>query len=166
MLIIKKRILPFLMLVGLLSTFGCRTLLAPEYDKAIVESLATTSEKTMSFLASVDQGTSNIDFPKRENDYNDLIGAYDALKIKAKARPIPRNTATKKINELLQAKGSDPISGEYPSGTAFEKISETLQKMKVTDKANGLRPMAILAFKGQIEIYLDQAITYESFLKR
>ncbi len=154
------------MLIGLLSALGCKTLLAPEYDKAIVESITTTSEKTMSFLASVDQGTSNSDFSERENDYNELIGAYDSLKIKAKARPIPKNTATKKINDLLQSKGSDPISGEYPSGTAFEKISETLQKMKVTDKANGLKPTAVMAFKGQIEIYLDQAITYESFLKR
>lgn len=156
----------FILMCLVLIFSSCKTLLAPEYDKAIVESIAFTSEKTMSFLEKVSEGTSKESFSERENEYNVLIGAYDALKIKAKARPIPSNVATKKINELLRAKGSNSISGDYPSAFAFEKISETLKKMKETDKARGIKPTAMQAFKGMIQIFLDQAITYESFLKR
>lgn len=165
MLVIKKKIFPLILLIGLLSATGCRTLLAPEYDKAIVETVSATSEKTMSFLANVSEGTSKSDFSEREKNYNDLIGAYDALKIKAKARPIPSNVATKKINEILGTRGTS-LSGNYPSAFAFEEISKTLKKMKDTDNVSGLKPTAVEAFKGQIAIFLDQAITYESFLKR
>ena len=164
---IIKRINFAALIFGLvLSLFSCKTLLAPEYDKAIVEAITITSEKTMSFFAEVAEGTSQSNFPEREEAYNRLIGAYDALAIKAKARPIPDNVATKKINQLLGQKGSNPISGNYPSAFAFEKISETLMKMKQTDKQKDIGSIAIEAFKGQIEIFLDQAITYESFLKR
>lgn len=166
MLVIKKKLMPLLLLVSLMSLFGCKTLLAPEYDKAIVEAVTTTSEQTMRFLAQVSYGTSASDYNSRESSYNNLIGAYDALKIKAKARPVPNNVATKKINELLKIKGNGTLSGAYPSAFAFEKISETLNKMKETDKEKGISPLVILAFRGQIEIFLDQAITYESFLKR
>jgi len=157
-----------LVLVCALSLSSCKTLLAPEYDKAIVETITTSSEKTMGFISEISEGTCNTDYSKREKKYNELIGAYDALKIKAKARPLPNNVATKKINELLGKKGSPTISGDYPSAFAFEKISETLQKMKETDKdtTKCIKPGALKAFKGQIEIFLDQAITYESFLKR
>jgi hypothetical protein len=166
MLVLKKKIVPLILLIGLIiSTVGCKTLLAPEYDKAIVEAVSSTSEKTMSFLAKVSEGTVNNNFSEREKEYNDLIGAYDALKIKAKARPIPNNIATKKINELLGTRGN-ALSGNYPSAFAFEEISKTVKKMKDTDKASGLKPTAVEAFKGQIEIFLDQALTYESFLKR
>jgi len=157
----------FLLIGVILTLSGCKTALVPEYDKALVESVGYTTERTMSFLEKISDGTAKENFSEREQEYNALIGAYDALKIKAKARPVPSNVATKKINKLLGAKGSNVISsGDYPSAFAFEKISETLKKMKTTDKNNGIKPTAIQAFKGMIEIFLDQAITYESFLKR
>ena len=67
---------------------------------------------------------------------------------------------------MLASKGSSPIAGDYPSAFAFEQIAVTYKKMKETDRERGLQPIVLQAFKGQIEIYLDQAITYESFLKR
>lgn len=163
---IKKKWIPIIFFIGLISITSCKTLLAPEYDKAIVESVTTNSQKTMSFLEKISDGTTKENYKEREKEYNELIGAYDALKLQAKARPIPNNVATKKINELLQAKNSSAISGDYPSAFAFQKISETLKKMKTEDKEKGIKPTAMQAFKGQIEIFLDQAITYESFLKR
>ena len=160
------RLLPIALCLGLFTLVGCKTQLAPEYDKAIVAGLTDATQNTMYFLATLEEGTTANTFSERLKYYNQLIGAFDALAIQAKARPVPDNVATKKINELLQAKGSDPLSSEYPSAFAFGKISETFKKMKETDQKNGIKPFALLAFKGQILIFLDQAITYESFLKR
>jgi len=163
---LKPKLTYILLSISLGFFVSCKTLLAPEYDKAIVDKVTTSSEKTMSFLATVSGGTSNSDFDKREQTYNELIGSYDALKLQAKARPIPNNVALKKINSILNIKGNPAVSGDYPSAVAFEEISKTLIKMRDTDKTNGIKPIAVQAFKGQIEIFLDQAITYESFLKR
>lgn len=163
---LKPKLTYILLSISLGLFISCKASLAPEYDKAIVDKVTTTSEKTMSFLATVSGGTSNNDFNKREKTYNELIGAFDALKLQAEARPIPDNVSLKKINSILKTKGSPDISGDYPSAKAFEEISKTIVKMRDTDKTKPIGSIAIKAFKGQIEIFLDQAITYESFLKR
>ena len=159
-----KSYFSFLIVLGFI--VGCKATLAPAYDQAIVEKVTHNSELAMRFFAVVDSGTNRESFSLREPIYNDLIGAFESLELQAKARPVPENIALEKINELLQAKGSDAVSGEYPSAFAFGKIAETFHKMKETDREKGLKPLALQAFKGQVEIFLDQAITYESFLKR
>ncbi|HNP69253.1 MAG TPA: hypothetical protein PKH16_15210 [Aequorivita sp.] len=161
-----KKLFALKLLLALLLFGGCQATLAPAYDQAIVEKVTESSNLAMRFFAEVDGGTSSETFEVREPIYNVLIGAFESLKLQAKARPVPENVALDKINELLQAKGSNAISGEYPSAFAFEKIAETFKKMKQTDRENGIKPLALQAFKGQVEIFLDQAITYESFLKR
>lgn len=163
---LRLRFSPLLLLIPLFFLSGCKTVLAPQYDKAIVDGVTAATAKTMSFMAEVSAGVTAATYKNREKTYNELIGAFDALKLQAKARPMPNNTATEKINKLLQSKGSNALTGEYPSAFAFEKISETLTEMKSRDEANGVKTIAVQAFKGQIEIFLDQAITYESFLKR
>ncbi len=164
--ILQRKFFPLQILLGFLVVCGCEATLAPAYDQAIVESVTENSELAMQFFAEVDGGTERESFLTRQATYNKLIGAFESLKLQAKARPVPKNVALDKINELLQAKGSNAITGDYPSAFAFDQIAETFKKMKQTDRENGIKPLALLAFKGQVEIFLDQAITYESFLKR
>lgn len=156
----------FLVLFSFVLFTGCEATLAPAYDQAIVEKVTQSSDLAMRFFAEVDGGTNSESFAVREPVYNTLIGAFESLRLQAKARPVPNNVALEKINALLEAKGSSAITGEYPSAFAFEQIANTFKRMKQTDKENGIKPLALQAFKGQVEIFLDQAITYESFLKR
>lgn len=156
-----------LSLAVLLFLTACATTLAPNYDKAIVNGLVSTNTKLMEHFASTSSGTTKETFEKREKTYNNLIGSLDALTIQAKARPIPKNKITKKVNEYLTKRGVQILESEdTPSATALEKISETIVKMRDTDKKQGVTPFEISAFKGQVVIYLDQAITYESFIER
>ncbi len=156
----------FFALFGIALLFSCEATLAPAYDQAIVEKATASSDLAMRFFAEVEGGTEKESFTARQPVYNVLIGAFESLEIQARARPVPKNMAVDKINEMLQAKGSSAITDEYPSAFAFGKIAETFKKMKETDAQNGIRPLALQAFKGQVQIYLDQALTYESFLKR
>jgi hypothetical protein len=146
---------------------ACNTTLAPSYDKAIVDGLVSVNQKSMEIFASISSGTSNGDYDKREKRYNFLIGSIDALTIQAKARPVPKNKVTEKVNEYLRSRGIEALEGEdAPSAIALEKISKTITKMRDTDKKQGLTAFEVKAFKGQTVIYLDQALTYESFLER
>ena len=146
---------------------ACATTLAPSYDKAIVDGLVSTNKKLMRYFASTSSGTTKETFEKREKTYNELIGRLDALVIQAKARPIPKNNITDKVNEALQERGVAVLEGDdAPSATALEKISETMTKMRDTDKKQGVTAFEVTAFRGQVVIYLDQAITYESYLER
>ncbi len=156
----------FLLLLSITALLSCKASLAPAYDRAIFEGVTENGELAMRFFAEVDGGTDSESFFRRQLIYNQLIGAFESLKLQAKARPVPKNMALDKINLLLQARGSTAITDDYPSAFAFGEIANTFRKMKQTDSQNGIKPLAVQAFKGQVEIYLDQAITYESFLKR
>ena len=156
-----------LMTVLLFFVTACVTTLAPNYDKAIVDGLVSVNERMMEHFAASSSGVSASTYHKREKDYNSIIGTLDALAIQAKVRPIPRNNITEKVNENLRTRGIEiPEDEGVPSATALEKISETITKMRDTDKKQGVTSFEVRAFKGQTVIYLDQALTYESFLER
>lgn len=162
--ILKRSTLIFFISLSLL--LGCKTQLAPEYDKAIVEDVTTLSDQTLTFFAEVKNGSDQSAFDSKVDKYNTLIGSFEALAVQAKARPVPNNIATNKIKDLLGPENSESLSSEYPSAFAFEKIAQTFEKMKESHSGNNLTATEVAAFKNQVKTYLDQAITYESFLKR
>lgn len=161
-----KQLRLFGLLIALLFAGACRTTLAPDYDQRIVDRSDEATIGVLELFAVVSDGAEKVTFPDREKQYNTLIARFDALALMAKSRPVPSGKVIDKINETLRAKGTGTVSGQFPSAVAFEEIAKTLQKMKEKDRAEGLKPLLVSAFKGQVVIYLDQAITYERFLKR
>lgn len=158
-----------LVLATFLSLTGCATQLAPPYDKNVADGLVTVSIETMTLLAATSQGTDKSTFSSRKDKYNMLIGKLDALALLAGARPMPKNKVTDAINTLLEKRGGKPIDNDdstLPSAHSIQKISETLTKMRDTDEKQGITALEAQAFKGQVVIYFDQAITYENFLQR
>ena len=152
-----------------LSLAGCATQLAPPYDQVVADGITQINTEVMSVFATVSSGTTADTFKSREEKYNSVIGKLDALVIQAGARPVPRNRTTEAINKLLQSRGAEPVmddDGSPPSATALKKVSETITKMRDTDKKQGVTATEVLAFKGQASIALDQATTYENFLQR
>jgi hypothetical protein len=148
---------------------ACATQLAPDYDEALLEGLSDANAEVMTLFASASGGTSANTFPAREDRYNNLIGRLDAMVIAAGARPVPQNRVTDTINRLLEARGHQPLENDDatpPSAHAIARVSETLGKMRDTDKKQGLTALEVMAFRGQAVIYFDQAITYENFLQR
>lgn len=158
-----------LFLAALLSITGCATQLAPPYDKNVAEGLSAANTEVMILMATASQGTDKNTFSSREEKYNALIGRLDALALSAGARPMPKNKVTDAINKLLEKRGGKPIDDDDatpPSAHSIKKIAETLAVMRNTDKKQGVTSYEAQAFKGQLVIYLDQAITYENFLQR
>lgn len=156
-------------MVVFLSLVGCATQLAPPYDKTVAEGLSTSNTETMTLLAATSQGTDKSTFSSREEKYNTLIGKLEALALSAGARPMPKNKGTDAISKLLEKRGGKPIDDDDstpPSAHSIKKVAETLAKMRDTDKKQGITAYEAQAFKGQIVIYFDQAITYENFLQR
>ena len=146
---------------------GCAATLAPTYDKALFEGLTASNSGVMEFFASVAGGTTKETFEHRQARYANLIGRFDAMEIQARARPVPNTKVTAKINEILTKRGLPiPDDNEIPSAVALGKISGTLAKMRDTDKKQGVTATEVQAFRNQVAIYLDQALTYESFLER
>lgn len=157
--------LSWLSLLFLLS--GCAVQLAPNYDKEVVATLASSNVDAMTMFATVANGTSAQDFSNRAANYASLIGKLDALAIQANARPQPKNKITDAISSILAKRGiAVGDDANLPSVTAVKKISETISKMRDVDQKQGLKALEVQAFKGQATLYFDQAITYENFLQR
>lgn len=160
--------------LGLLFFFvNCTVSLAPKFDQGIVDNLSSASVQVFQLLAEVSSGTMSAEFPLRAEKYNSLTGTLEALKLQVNARPVPKNKTVDKIiakaNERLTQRGISTLTavGDIaPSATALEQIIANLTKMKDTDAKQGLTPLEVQAFKGNIQLYLDQALTYEKFLNQ
>lgn len=159
-------ILPLLLMI-FVGLPACVARLAPSYDKAIADGLVTASQQLMTHFAATSSGTTAASFAQRDATYSSIIGNLDALTLQAKSRPTPKSSVGDKVNEYLAKRGitiSD--TGDVPSAAALEQISITLTKMRDVDEKQGVTAFEVAAFKGQVVIYLDQALTYENFLER
>lgn len=147
---------------------GCTAMLAPPYDKTLVDGLKKTNTEVMTFFAAVDGGTGKATFDQRKKAYASLIGQFDALAMQSLIRGLPKAQKTiKKVNESLNKRGVPNLDdSEAPSATALNKISERLTIMRDADQKQGLKKREVETFKREVSIYLDQALSYESFLKR
>ena len=146
---------------------GCATQLTPKYDEALFRGITETNAKIMEIFASVSAGTNRNTCSERESTYNSVIGSVDALALQSKARPIPENSITEKVNEYLESRGVGSMKGSVaPSASSLEEVSKNLTKMKEVDCKSGLTDGAVATFKNAVIISMDQAITYESFLDR
>src|SRR4051812_26135642 len=91
----KKAIFTFppaaLFLNILLLATSCAVSLAPRFDQGIIDNLSTTSTEVFQLLSEVSEGTTNADFNKREEEYNQVIGKLEALALQINARPVPDN---------------------------------------------------------------------------
>lgn len=160
--------------IGLLFFFAnCTVSLAPKFDQGIVDNLSSASAQVFQLLAEVSSGTMPAEFPLIAEKYNSLIGTFEALKLQVNARPVPENKIVEKIiakaNARLTQRGIStltPVGGIAPSATALEQIVANLTKMRDTDQKQGLKALEVQAFKGNIQLYLDQALTYEKFLNQ
>lgn len=171
--------LPF---VALLFFFAsCAVSLSPRFDQTIVDNLSKSSVETLQLFAATSNGTTSADFNKREEKYNDLIGKLEALSLKIQARPMPNVKLLDKIvakaNASLKSRDSlrNNTSGMgsfiaatkiAPSVTAINQIVKNLTKLRDTDKAQGVTKAEVTLFKNNVILYLDQALTYESFLNK
>jgi hypothetical protein len=146
---------------------SCTVQLAPKYDAALFNGLTNANVKIMELFASVSSGTNNSTFSQRDKNYNAVIGLIDALALQSKARPIPENSITEKVNTYLESKGIAPMTDKgAPSANSLEEVSKNLSKMKEVDSKMGLKSNVVKVFKNAVIISMDQALTYESFLDR
>lgn len=145
---------------------ACTTQLAPLYDQALVEGLTSVNAKTMELMASAVGGTTKETFVNRENQYNKVIGSLDALALQAAVRPAPTNSLATAINSMGNESGVSGESQVISSSTALKEISKTVSRMREIDKKQGVTGFEVQAFKGQVLIYMDQALTYEAALER
>lgn len=154
--------------LGACALGACAVRLAPDFDRTIVDGLTSANNTTLTLFASVSSGSNKTTFASRKPTYDRLIGAFDALRIQAQARPTPRPL-------LLQLIGGGPSPGtapkdidvlKAPTPAILATIVDILTTMRDTDQAFGLSRTLVIGFKNEFETSIDQALVYEKALER
>lgn len=153
--------------VLLLFLSACMVQLAPAFDKQIVDGLQSTSEAALVQYAAVSDGPDAPAFAAMEPQYNQLIGKLETLKVLSQSRYVPAFPTTglfRRFDADANVKASE--GNEAPSTAAIQGMVDTLVALRDKHKAGPLTKAYVQTSKGQFEIYLDQALTYEKALER
>jgi len=156
------------LLVAAIFLAGCSVKLVPSYDRTIVEGLTEANRETLELFAAVSNGAPGETFGEREPKYNELIGAFDALRLQADARPVPRPLVLQWFG-LGTPDGKQPEEIEKlqnPTPGILEEVRETLIRMRETDRGGRLSATLVTGFKNSYELSIDQALTVEKALER
>jgi len=150
---------------------SCTTQLAPPYDQAISDGLVSANKDTQALFVSIGTLVTKDTYASRAPAYNHFVSELKAVELQIKSRPMPSSDALAATNKFLAKVGTagiavDPNFSDYPSARSVDDLVGTIQHMQSADQSNGLRGGELSAFENQATIYLTQAITYESFLKR
>lgn len=147
---------------------GCAIKLAPDYDRSIISGLGSANEKALVLYAEVSSGTSNDTYVDREASYNRTIGAFDALRLQARARPTPRPYIVQMFGLGTPTTGEpDAVQKlEVPTEAILEQIVLNISSLRDIDKTTGLRTTVVTGLKQSYETSIDQALTYEKALER
>lgn len=155
-------------LVGMLLLLaGCAIQLVPNPDRTIVEGLTTTNEKTLQLFAALSANGTPGSYADREGTYNELIGSFDALRVQAAARPVPRSAILSALTSRVAAdiKPEDIEKLQNPTPDILQTIVDTLTRMRDVDQAGRLSAGMLPGFKNSYEQSIDQALTFEKALE-
>lgn len=166
---LKKTSLPArIIAIGLALSFAvsCTVKLAPSYDEKIATGLTTALKESLILFAALEEGAPAESLPARKTACNSLQGTLEALRIQLKARPVPDTKYLDNAKKLLRERGLDAGSGNDPTDGALRGLLGIVAEIKRLDNAQGLSKTIVAAHRNAMILYFDQAITYESFLKR
>lgn len=156
---------------ALLLVAGCSIALAPTGDAEIVAGINTANEQTLVLFASVANGSSVSEFAPIAGQYDQIIGKFDALRIRAASRDVPTTALTlgAKLGLLssLQAICPDsPTDCINASPSSLKTIVDILGEMRTQHERSGLPSDIVAIFKLTYETSVQQALTVEMALVR
>lgn len=158
----------FVTLLLALSLGGCAIRLVPSYDPALVEGLDRLNMRTLSLFGALDGGASATEFSRYEDEYAELIGGFEALAMRAAARPVPQlaGQLAQLPGVAALCGGSDAVACVNSSPAALQEVVATLRQMRDVHRRRGLPEDLRHGFKAAYRISIEQALTVEMALKR
>ena len=151
-----------LLLVAILLS-ACATAFAPPYDPAFVTGFNQANERALVLFSALSGGSGAGAYESYAERYADVIGAFDALKLRAEARP-----SQELPDEIRSCVCKDPHSDECtinPTPFNLEGLISNLTTMKQRHKSAGLSSGYVQLRKIDHDIYARHVLVVEEFLK-
>lgn len=145
---------------------ACQAAFAPAYDPALVAGFNQSNERALALFSALAGGSSAGAYPSHAAQYDEVIGAFEALKLQAEARPsppLPPAVAARLTTELC----SDPAAcANNPTPFNLAGIVSNLNLMKARHAGVGLTSNYVELRKLDHEVYAANVLVVEEYLKR
>lgn len=147
---------------------GCAAQLAPTYDEQVDQRLAALNQRIATFVAGVPAGGYPPEtFQAHQAFYADTLGEIAALKARASARPVPRPLLAEWLGLGPPAAEATGIGQDIPTVESLELVAEGVRDLRAAHSGpSGLSPTFAERTGEQIQIAMNNAITYELALRR
>jgi hypothetical protein len=156
-------------LIALVVLAGCSLQLVPQHDPSIVDGLNTTNTKTLTLFSALANGSPKAKFADYKARYDEVIGAFDALRLKAEARPVPQIGQTiASLGPLrdICGTGSGTNACINSSPASMETIVMILSGLRDLHLQSGLPADDVAISKQMYVTSVAQALKVETALKR
>ena len=169
---LSMRLVRILFLPLVLWLSACTVSLTPDFDPALHGGLDDANKQALTLFSAVEGGSPAASFPRLEDRYHAVIGAFGALKARAETRPEPvlGQRFAARVARVPGMAGlcegvEDGKSCAWVTPRAIGEAIETLSKMRDRHRERGLGAGVVAALKGNYEIAVEQALTVEGALK-
>ena len=158
---------PWRFLVVVLLLGGCAVQLAPSYDELINQRLTDLNQSIAAFVAGVPEaGYPSRTYAEHAQFYADTLGEIDALKARAAARPVPEPLIVSWLGVSSEQKKA-VLGDQIPTVESLDLVAKYIGEMRTFHQGSSGLSAAFARDTGkQIQIALNNAITYELALKR
>ncbi len=145
-----------------LASAACSVQLAPRADAALAADLRAANRDAQVLLQQLREPAPG-PCATRRTRYAGLIGRLRALAMQASARELPPASLLARLAGHVAA---DPGFSAQPSARALHGAAATLEQMQRVDCAGTLHGATLHAFTQQADVFLAQALAYETMLER
>lgn len=146
---------------------SCAVQLAPSYDELVSQRLTDLNQSIAAFIAGVPEtGYPSSTFAAHAQFYADTLGEIDALKARAAARPVPEPLIVSWLGISSETKKA-VVGDQIPTVESLDLVAQSIEDMRNFNQgSSGLSASFARNTGKQIQIALNNAITYELALKR
>lgn len=142
---------------------ACARSFAPPYDPAIVTSFYQANEKALVLFSSVSHGSPASAYPSYAERYDEVVGAFDALRLQAEARPSSELPAG--IRDRVCKDVPADTCTNNPSPVNLAELISNLETLRQKHATRGLTPDYVLLRKLDHDIYARHILVIEEYLK-
>lgn len=149
---------------------ACSTSLVPQYQQSLVDGVNQANLQATTLFATLGNGSSAAEYPKLASRYDDIIGAFDAVRVQVEARGWPTVSAPLlNLGPLKQLCPPSPGEKTTCSGAtedALANIVDNFTTLKAMHQAHALGPSIVAGRKTRYEAMMRVVLQVENYLKR
>ncbi len=146
---------------------ACTVAFSPGYDPGLVEGLDEANVAALTLFSTMSQGAPQDSYTGQRQSYDEIIGRFDALRVRAGARDTPA-VAPRMVSRfgLDGEVCADPDACINPTPQILATLLTGLRRMQGQHRSGGVPADQVAIYKSGYEVSITQALAVERAFER